>query len=337
MRLPAEWEYRSAILVSLPHADTDWNYMLDDILSCYKNMVDALSGYHPVIVVSPDTELAKEHIWTNASVHFFRADTNDTWIRDYGPITLVADNGEYSVMDFRFNGWGLKFASCFDNMVTNHMAESSLITVPVRCCQDFVLEGGGIESDGRGSLMTTASCQLSPNRNPVKSREEITEYLKTSFGANQVLWLNHGWLSGDDTDGHIDTLARFFHNDTIVYTGCGDPYDEHYEELCLMKREIEMFRKPDGSAFNLVELPLPDPVFDESGMRLPATYCNFLITDKAMFLPVYNQQYKDHLAIEICRSISPVPVVPVDCSALIQQHGSLHCATMQVPRNILSI
>lgn len=339
LHLPAEWEYDSTIMLAWPHEETDWAHMLPQVRTCYSNLIQAITSVgQNVILVGPGLDRLPDELThlDSSRIFTFNCPTNDTWTRDYGPITLIDNNGTAIVADFRFNGWGLKFAADLDNCVTPAMCAKGLITVPRQNCQGFVLEGGGIESDGRGTLLTTAHCQFSPNRNPHLSKEQIEEHLCRFFGAKRVLWLNHGYLAGDDTDSHIDTLARFAPNDTIIYTGCNDPEDEHYQALQAMKQELMAMTTADGLPYNLIELPLPDPVFD-GDERIPATYANFLATPKAVFMPTYNQPQKDQLAYQMLQIAFSQPIITVDCSALIRQHGSLHCATMQLPDNILCL
>ncbi len=337
-RFPAEWESDGAILLSWPHANTDWDYMLDEAASCFEHVARAIVPYQKLVIIAPDVNEPRKALADLPAdrVTYITALTNDTWARDFGPITVMK-NGNYHVYDFHFNGWGLKFAACYDNLITMRMKEMGLITVPVSNYQGFVLEGGGIESDGKGTIMTTAHCQLSGNRNPWLSETEVKDRLLNMFGAKQVLWLRHGYLAGDDTDSHIDTLARFAPNDTIIYVGCDDPDDEHFVELKAMKEELKEMRTLNGNPFNLVELPLPDPIYDENGERLPATYANFLITPNAVIMPIYNQTQKDLLAQQIMQIVFQQPIITVDCNALIRQHGSLHCVTMQMPHQILAI
>lgn len=337
--LPAEWETDSAILMAWPHADTDWNYMLDEIRTCYTDLLRHIGSHRKVIIITPDPDEVRRSLGPGNYRNIIPVEvpTNDTWTRDYGPLTLMSPDGGATPLDFRFNGWGLKFAANLDNCVNSFLSRKQLLAAPLINCQDFVLEGGGIESDGHGSILTTAHCQLSPNRNPWMNQTEITTFLKNIFGARQVIWLHHGYLAGDDTDSHIDTLARFAPNDTIVYTGCADPHDEHFQELQLMKQELSEARTLDGRPFNLIQLPLPSPIFDDEGQRLPATYANFLATPDAVFMPTYNQSHNDLLAKQMLQIVFNVPVIGIDCRALIRQHGSLHCATMQIPHSILAI
>lgn len=338
LRFPAEWEYDCAVLLAWPHADTDWNYMIDEVNQCYTELVKAITKFHPVIVISPETDCLKQFFNDEelSLITFVNIPTNDTWTRDYGPISVEKD-GKYQLLDFCFNGWGMKFAANKDNLVNTILKKQNLITAPLINCRNFVFEGGAIESDGCGNLMTTSLCQLSPNRNATLTKKDIETKLTQVFGTESLIWVNHGYLAGDDTDSHIDTLARFAPNFTIVYVGCDDSEDEHFEELSLMKEDLKNARRQNGLPFNLIELPLPDPIFDEDGYRLPATYANFLATSKAVFMPIYGQARKDELAKQLLMMAFERPVITVDCRALIKQHGSLHCATMQIPKETLAI
>ena len=198
-----------------------------------------------------------------------------------------------------------------------------------------MLEGGSIESDGCGTLLVTSECLLSENRNSTLSKEQIESRLKHDFCVERVLWLDHGYLSGDDTDSHIDTLARLCPNDTITYVRCTDKDDEHFEELNKMEEQLKQFKTSDGNPYRLLALPMADEiVFD--GERLPATYANFLIINKAVLYPTYNQPDNDEKAKEVLQQAFPeYEIVSIDCTPLIKQHGSLHCCTMQFPKGVL--
>lgn len=338
LHFPAEWEYDCSVLLAWPHDDTDWNYMINEVNQCYIDLVKAIIEFHPVIIVAPKTDYIRNFFNENdlTNIKFVNIPTNDTWTRDYGPLSIIV-NDDYQLLDFCFNGWGMKFAANKDNLVNSKLHELNILTAPLINCRDFVFEGGGIESDGCGNLMTTSLCQLSPNRNATLTKSEIETKLKQVLGGEALVWVNHGYLAGDDTDSHIDTLARFAPNNTIVYVGCNNPDDEHFEELSLMKEDLTNARRLDGMPFNLMELPLPDPIFDEDGERLPATYANFLATSKAVFMPSYGQPRKDELAKQILTIAFERPVITIDCRALIKQHGSLHCATMQIPNQALAL
>lgn len=340
LRLPAEWEPADGILIAWPHADTDWAYMLADARKCIGQIIAAASQRARVIVIGPE-QPADGDIPTNANmanITFVEMPTNDTWTRDYGPIGCIDADGSPALHDFKFNGWGLKFAADRDNLATLRLFEKGIFRGRRANRLNFVLEGGSIESDGAGTLLTTEECLLSPNRNGELDKAEVEEYLKQTFDLHTVLWLSHGALEGDDTDGHIDTLARLAPpGDIIFYVGCSDPDDVHYETLTAMKADLQALRTPDGNPYTLIELPLPDPVFDpDDGSRLPATYANFLILNGAVLMPVYGQPMKDLMAVQLIQAAMPdYEVITIDCNALIRQHGSLHCTTMQLPKNSL--
>lgn len=337
--MPAEWELPAAVLLSWPHQHTDWADMLGEVTDCYCEMVKAFAARGiTVVIVAPDTKSVAQRINQLGlkNIFYFDCPTNDTWTRDFGPITVDVD-GELRALDFKFNGWGLKFAACYDNLVTSRLCKSRLITAPRENHLSFVLEGGSIESDGNGTLLTTADCLLSPNRNGSLSRDEIEQYLTAALGAKRVLWLNNGGLEGDDTDSHTDTLARLAPHDTIIYTGCDDPTDTHYAPLKAMEEEIKSFRTAAGNRYNLIRLPLPDPAFDDEGNRLPATYCNYLALPEAVFMPSYGNPLKDMTAAQMLQMVFEKEVVQIDCRPLIKQHGSLHCATMQLPIKTLCL
>ncbi len=335
-RLPAEWEEVDSILLSWPHKLTDWNYMLDEVTDCFKNIAAAIIKHAGLIIVTPHPDEVRKQLSSlpQDRITYIEAATNDTWARDLGAITPIDADGNFEINDFKFNGWGLKFAANLDNLVTRRMYNDRIFNGNYVNRLGFVLEGGSIESDGAGTLLTTTECLLSPNRNGDLTKEEIETRLKAFFGLERVLWLDYGSLAGDDTDSHIDTLARLAPHDTIYYVSCDDPSDVNYEPLLRMKEQLSTLTTAGGNKYNLIGLPLPDPVFDEDGEQLPATYANFLIVNKAILLPVYNQPAKDTLAARMLKiSFPDYEIVPVDCRALIRQHGSLHCVTMQFPKN----
>lgn len=339
-RIPAEWESYDAVMIAWPHSATDWAYMLEKVTSCYMNLVRAIvdSGLR-ALVVTPEADAVRGMLkdFPQDMIVIFQAPTNDTWTRDYGPITLETSEGVVTALDFQFNGWGLKFAANLDNMVTLRMVEASLLTGSYVPRLDFVFEGGSMEVDGKGTMLTTSACLLSLNRNGAVSKEALCRYFRETMGISQVHFLDHGHLAGDDTDSHIDTLARFAPDDTILYVKSYNTADEHTRELNLMEEELKALRTADGNPYNLIALPLPDPIFDEDGERLPATYANFLITPRTVLLPVYGQPDNDRLAEQMLRVAFPGrDILTVDCRALIRQHGSLHCATMQIPASLLN-
>ena len=336
--MPAEWEPQDAILLAWPHRGTDWNYMLDEAQACFKNVVAAVAREMRVVVVAPhpDEVMALLGDIDNVDNIICQAiDTNDTWARDFGPISVV-DGGNKLMLDFKFNAWGMKFAACRDNLICRAMAENGIFDAQYVNCQDIVLEGGSVESDGQGTILTTSRCLLSPNRNGALKKDDIERVLMHRLGARKVLWLDYGELKGDDTDAHIDTLARFAPGNTILYIESNNADDDQHESLRLMQQQLKTFGNARGERFNLVPLPCPDAIFDEDGNRLPATYANFLITNNQVLVPIYGQQENDRLAIDIIGKVfSTRTVVGINCNALIKQHGSLHCITMQIPNKFL--
>lgn len=343
MRLPAEFEAQAFVQLTWPHRNTDWAYIFDDVVDCYCNMAREISKREPLLIVAQHPNEVVEALTSRniptQNIRMFSCKTNDTWARDHGFITCV-HNEQKILMDFQFNGWGMKFASNFDNQINKNLYDADAVEGIYTNCLDFVLEGGSIESDGNGTLMTTSPCLLAPNRNDVMNKAEIEIQLCQFFNADRVLWLNHSWLAGDDTDGHIDTVARFCSEDTIAYVQCLDINDEHYQELKAMEDELKEFTKKDGNPYNLIPLPMPktiyaDDEFDDNGkiQRLPATYANFLIMNNSVLMPTYNQPEIDQIAINQLKVAFPdKEIIGIDCCVLIKQHGSLHCCTMQYPK-----
>lgn len=339
--LPPEWHPQSAIQLTWPHNNTDWAYMIDEVTACYKTIVAEILKRQKLIIVCHNPQAVKYEL-SGAKEYFdnlilIEHPSNDTWARDHGGISVLID-GEKYVYDFTFNGWGMKFASNFDNQITRGLFENEVFGSDVKIInkKNFALEGGAIESDGKGTLLTTSECMLSPNRNSYWHKTEIEDYLKDIFGLNRVLWLDHGYLAGDDTDSHIDTLARFCDEHTIAYVKCEDSADEHYEALLQMEKQLKTFVDNDGKPYQLIPLPMAKAVYDEDNERLPATYANFLIMNDAVLLPFYNNELKDEEArMQLQKAFPDKEIVGIDCTALIRQHGSLHCITMQYPINFV--
>jgi agmatine/peptidylarginine deiminase len=326
-RLPAEWEPQSAVQLTWPHAGTDWAPMLDEISETYRQMVAAIERYEPVLTVSPGNTL-----YSTINVH---CSTDDTWARDHGFITLVNDRGNARLLDFQFNGWGEKFPASQDNAINRHIFDEGLLNGEYVSQLDFVLEGGSIESDGRGTVFTTTCCLMAPHRNQPMTQQQIEERLKTALCADRIVWISHGKLTGDDTDGHIDTLVRICPNDTLLYVGCDNPNDEQYDELQLMERELQDLRTIDGRPYRLLRLPMPQPIIEDD-LRLPATYANFLVINGAVLCPTYNQPDLDREALRLIGQAFPGrDIIGIDCCSIIRQHGSLHCCTMQYPAGVI--
>ncbi len=335
-RLPAEWETQSAIQFTFPHAGTDWADLLDEVTPCFVEIIETVSRYQKALIICADerkTRFLLRHA-VQDNLLFTEADSNDTWARDHGGITVFED-GEPVIIDFVFNGWGLKFPANKDNLITGLLYDRGFLHAKRLERPGIVLEGGAIDTDGQGTLLTTAECLRSPNRNPWLTKAETEERLQELFGLERILWLHHGYLAGDDTDSHVDTLARFCDPRTIAYVQCRNPQDEHYEALQAMEAELRSFRTGAGFPYRLIPLPLPSPVFDDDGQRLPATYANFLIINGAVLLPLYEVP-EDTEAIRIMQNIfTDHEVIGINCRPLIRQHGSLHCITMNYPQGVV--
>ena len=299
--------------------------MLDEITATYETFAREIAKREHLLVVIPKDEAPSTRLSPLTS-HLLPLRSNDTWARDHGFITLSDDEGHLRLLDFRFNGWGEKFPADLDNAINRHLYDEGLIEGEYVDCLDFVLEGGSIESDGKGTVFTTTGCLLAPHRNQPMTKEQIEERLKRELHAKRILWIDHGNLTGDDTDGHIDTLVRICPEDTLLYVGCDDPKDEQYEDLRLMEEQLKTFRTLDGKPYRLEKLPMPRPIY-EDGDRLPATYANFLVINGAVLCPTYAQPDLDTEALRIIGEAFPDrEIVGIDCRSVIRQHGSLHSA-----------
>ena len=316
--MPAEWEPQSAVQLTWPHEGTDWAPILPEITAVYEEMKREIAKREPVIIVDDIPH-------------------NDTWARDHGFITVVENspltpqnsklNTQNSklLLDFCFNGWGEKFPAELDNQINRQLFDRGAVKGTYEPHLDFVLEGGSIESDGKGTVFTTTCCLMAPHRNQPLTQQQIEERLKEWLGAERIVWLQHGSLIGDDTDGHIDTLVRICPNDTLLYTGG----DEDHPDLCLMEQELKALRTLEDKPYRLLKLPLPRPIYDGED-RLPATYANYLVINGAVLVPTYAQPDLDTEAMHtIGQAFPDREIVGIDCRAVIKQHGSLHCCTMQ--------
>lgn len=301
--------------------------MLDEITATYEEMAREIAKREQLLVVAPEGEDLSP-----LASHLLPLRSNDTWARDHGFITLIDDEGHARLLDFRFNGWGEKFAAELDNAINRQLYDHGALQGEYVDCLDFVLEGGSIESDGQGTIFTTSGCLLAPHRNQPMTKEEIEIRLKLDLHAKRILWIDHGSLTGDDTDGHIDTLVRVCPDDTLLYIGCDNPSDEQYDELQQMEDQLKTLRTLDGRPYRLLRLPMPRPIYDGAD-RLPATYANFLIVNGAVLCPTYAQPDLDAEALRLIGEAFPDrEIVGIDCRSIIKQHGSLHCCTMQFPR-----
>lgn len=317
IRLFAEWEKQDSLLFVLPHKNTDWCEYLDEILFSYKAFISAVAKFQKCFVLCSDIKEARELLSGIDNLYLFEIPTNDTWIRDFGAIDVIK-NEKIISYDFTFNAWGGKFESTLDNDANSKLFKQiggNLQKIPL------VLEGGSIDCNGKGVMLTTSRCLLEENRNSSLTKEKIDEELKNLFGLQKIIWFENGFLKGDDTDSHVDTLARFINEDTIAYTTCEDKHDEHFEELKKMENELKF------TEFNLLPLPLPKPQI-YNNERLPATYANFVFINGALIVPTYNDK-NDAMVLRSLKNALPyLEVIGLDARVFIRQHGSLHCATM---------
>lgn len=335
--LPAEWSPQSAVQLTWPHKETDWAPILDEVIPCFVSIAKEILKREKLIIACHDKEEVLKQLGEidRSRLIIREVASNDTWARDHGPIS-VFEEGELILCDFCFNGWGLKYPANYDNIISTvlFMGDAFRKEVKFANMRHIVLEGGSIESDGKGTLMTTTECLLSLNRNDSATRPQIEKMLKELFGLDRVLWLESGWLAGDDTDGHIDTLARFCSEDTIAYVQCTDRKDVHYGELKEMEEQLKKFKQKNGKPYRLLPLPMADSVTWE-GKPLPATYANFLIINGAVLLPYYDSP-KDEIAKKVLETAFPDrEVIGINCLPLIKQNGSLHCLAMQFPEGFV--
>ena len=335
---PAEWERQRMMQLTWPHAGTDWAYCLDEITDTFTALAEAITRYEPLLIVTPDADATcqtlSHRLTTEAlqRVTCCECSTNDTWARDHGALTLLSADGDRSAMrllDFRFNGWGEKFPAALDNAINGHLAAAGLLGAPLESHDDFVLEGGSVESDGKGTVLTTSQCLLAPHRNQPLTRDGIEAELKRRLHASHVIWLDHGHLTGDDTDGHIDTIVRFAPDDTLLYVTCTDPDDEQFADFQALEEQLHGLRPPSGGKYRLLPLPMPAPLY-EDGQRLPATYANFVVMNGAVIVPSYTQPTLDQEAADtIGKAFPGRDIISLDARQVVRQHGSLHCLTMQ--------
>lgn len=334
-RMRAEWEKQRAVLFAFPHQWSDWQEYLSEARENFIAIIKQVLRFESVILIFHPNDLEGKQIIEEefaeqikeGRIKVYAIKCNDTWARDFGAINLLEDEKNV-LLDFGFNGWGLKFASNWDNQINSALKELGEFSDELRV-MDMILEGGSIESDGEGVILTNTQCLLEKNRNPYLNQGQIELKLKEHLGAKKILWLNHGYLAGDDTDSHIDTLARFISPTQIAYVSCDDKSDEHYVELKAMESELENLRDLNGKPYELIKLPFVRAIFDDEE-RLPATYANFLFVNNALLVPTYGDS-NDSLALQTLQDALPhLEVIGVDCQTLIRQHGSLHCVSMQI-------
>lgn len=347
--LPAEWALQSGIMLTWPHEDTDWKPYLSEITDTFVELAKTIATYERLIIATPHANDVRKLLSESAipdadmrRIAIYSCPSNDTWARDHGAITLVnplasvGSNERYRLLDFQFNGWGNKFAAEKDNNITRNLYWKGAFKGELSDNNDFVLEGGSIESDGKGTILTTSSCLLAPHRNQPLTKAEIEQQLLNRLCAKRIVWLDYGMLIGDDTDGHVDTIVRFAPNDTLLYVGCDDVRDAQYQDFMHLKQQLQDLRTMEGTPYNLIELPMPYPIYDDDE-RLPATYANFLIINGAIIVPTYRQPDLDRKAQALIATAFPnKKIIGIDSTTIIRQHGSIHCLTMQFPEGVLA-
>ena len=323
-RLIAEFEEQSYTQIIFPHEKTDWVEYLDEAEQTFINIINAIIKYQKCLVVCYDINAVKKHFKESKNLFFIEYETDDTWARDCSAL-CVEENSKVELLDFTFDGWGGKFEALKDNAMTKHINKD--ITT-----HDFILEGGAVESNGVDTILTTSQCMLNKNRNAKLDSIQITQKLNSFFGATKILYLNHGYLAGDDTDSHVDTLARFVEERSIMYVKSEDENDEHFSELRFMEKELQKIARENN--YKLIALPMTDAIYYDDE-RLPATYANFLFVNGAVLVPTYGVK-QDNVALQIFRdTFKDRDIVEIDCSVLIRQHGSLHCITMNFASGIV--
>jgi agmatine deiminase len=339
-RLPAEWAPQDAVLLAWPHKNTEWNQNLNEMEQLYEALVSVICDYADLVIALPELEIERVKARLQVMdipleyVYFYAVDTNDTWARDFGPLSVMTSTG-IKLLDFIFNAWGEKYPGNLDNQVTQTLFAREAFPAALIEPQDWVLEGGSIDVDGQGALLTTSACLLNKNRNPNLTKNDIELRLKDAFGVTKIHWLNHGVLQGDDTDGHIDTLARFCPNNTIVYVACDDEQDDHFVELKKMEQELQSLTNIERQPYRLLPLPWAGAIYGEQNQRVPASYANFLIVNEAVLVPIYDA-LSDEDALEVISTAFPgYEVFGIPCLSLIERGGSLHCITMQLPEGVL--
>lgn len=340
-RMPAEWEPCQAVLLTWPHQYMDWHDMVE-IEHCYIEIVRTILSTSSVFIVCLDithqqhiTRVLQQSASQLHKCHFFYAKSNDCWIRDYGPISVWENVDTPLMLNFIFDGWGGKYSAKQDNAITDKLATQHCFATTKIIPIDFQLEGGSIESDGQNTLLVTSSCLLNPNRGRARKKEKINQDFKKWFGIERVLWLDHGALKGDDTDGHIDMLTRFANTTTLLYVQSTSKKDVNYDALQAMESTIKTWRQRDNKPYCLIPLPSPDISYSkyDTSRILPQTYTNFLIINDLVLVPQY-QNTQDKEAIDTIQYAFPhLRVVGLDSAALIEQGGSVHCMTMNIPKH----
>ena len=331
---PAEWEPHASTWLSYPHNETSWPGKIHTIFPFYHEFIKYLSRGEKVNInvvdesmkKRVDEELQKAGLSGNLYALHIQP-TNDAWCRDHGPAFVVNRNiGSRAVVSWLYNGWGGKYPAELDTLIPSQVA--ALLGLPV-FYPGIVMEGGSIDVNGKGTLITTTSCLLHPNRNPDFSQSQIEEFLLHYYGVEKVLWLGDG-IEGDDTDGHVDDLTRFVNENTVITMVEPNRADANHEPLKKNLATLKKMRMADGKQMNIVELPMPKPLYYE-GQRLPASYANFYMANAGVMVPVYNCK-QDDVALDILSGcIKDRPVIGIDSTEIIWGLGSWHCLSQQEP------
>ncbi|MBE0490752.1 MAG: agmatine deiminase family protein [Sulfurospirillum sp.] len=320
-RLPSEWEKQSALMVVFPTSQLDWQHSLAQIQASYVAFINAIITYQPCFVLCDDTLHVSSFFTKNKNLFFIDIQTNDTWIRDFGGIDFY-ENGSKKTYNFTFNAWGDKFMSNKDDAVTKQLFKRGILHGTL-INESFVLEGGSIDSNGEGVILSTQKCLFNSNRNKHLTQTQITQKITSFFDAKKLIMLANGGLYGDDTDAHVDTLARFLDKETIAYVKCYDKNDAHFDDLEAMEQELSQ------TGFKLFPLPLPHAKF-YNNHRLPATYLNFVFINDALIVPTYDDVHDASVLASLQLFFSQRVVIGIDAQIFIREHGSLHCSCMNI-------
>ena len=332
--MPAEWEEHEATWLAWPHNRDHWPGKFEPVPYIYAEIIRAFSGSEAVYICVDDKKkeqealaVLKEKSVPTDHVKFFHIPTDGSWARDYGPIFVRNEKGARIITDWDYNAWGGQWPHGLDNIVPQKIGK--IFKIPV--VETYrVLEGGSIDVNGKGTLITTKQCLLNPNRNPGLTQEQIEHFLAKFLGATNILWLIEG-VAGDDTSGHIDDIARFVNATTVVCALESNKRDENYQTLKNNFEALEKMKDQDGNELKIVALPMPDPVV-YNGQRLPASYANFYIANKAVLVPTFRCD-KDKVALKIIEEFFPTrTTIGIDCTDLVWGLGAIHCSTQQQPK-----
>lgn len=330
---PAEWEKHEATWLSWPHKEESWPGKIDTIYDSYCQFIKIVATGEKVRINVRDEEMKAfavshlERVEADLSqIEFYFNESNDAWCRDHGP-AFVTRGSEKAVVDWGYNAWGGKYPPFdLDDVIPTKIAKH--FNLPL-FTPDIVMEGGSVEFNGAGTLLTSTACLLNKNRNPHLNKEQIEGYLKEYYGVEQILWVGDG-IVGDDTDGHIDDITRFVNEDTVLTVVESNPLDENYLLLQENLAALKEMRLIDGRSLNIIKLPMPSPVIHED-TRLPASYANFYIANAAVVVPTF-RDVNDKIALDIIQSAFPDrKVVGIDSTDIIWGLGSFHCLSQQEP------